>query len=780
MHLYHSESWLEWGGALGLTLSLAILLVATLASAYLWQRTLAGVPPIRRHVLSGLRVATMALLVFLILQPVLVRPANVKSEQVVAILHDDSRSMQVMDGAGESRAARLEAALKASADVFDQALRERFHVLEYGFGERLRTIQSRKDLSYASPETRITDSVRQTVNELKSLALTAVVVLSDGGQQAAVDDATHAALEAMGVPVFTVGTGESEWHDLALGEVALSRAFFDDAPARITAQFTATGMPGSKVVAEVVQKGVVQSSVERTIEGENVDQQVQLDVTPRNREWLDYTVRIRVKNFLEAAAPREFVSENNEASVLLDNREKSYRILYFSGRPNWQYKFVRHALAQDPELHLSSLIRVSGAEKTFVFQGRDSNLGNPLFEGFEEKDNLPRYDEAVFLRMGLDEGELADGYPTTPEALYPFHLIIWADIEADFFAPTQFRLTQDAVAERGASFFMLGGPHTLGGGGYKGSLIESMLPALPGTTGTGAPGQIASTPEGFLTGIWALHAERGSNNTAWAALPPLPGVDALSSVRIGASVFAEADSEGKTEPAPFLVQQRYGRGKSVVIATGETWPWHLQTESDNQDHERLWRQLVRALVSSVPEPVTLVTDAGGRVAGSETTLRWVVNDPVFRPVEGASLTTRVNSPSGEITVPLSERLDAPGTYEGTFTPAEPGKYGVVLEGTTGSGVSQPPVDSAFLVSADTRESTNARFDPSLLQKLAQWTGGQYFRLSDLKDVAPAIAAADREHIRVERVALWHHPFFYGILVTFLCVEWTLRRRWGNA
>lgn len=778
MNFFHKGEWLEWGSALGVLPGLAILVASTTLGMWWWRRRLSGLPPIRGGTLVALRCGTTALMVFLLLQPVLVRPVSLKSDQVVAVLYDNSRSMDVKDGAGQSRAERLNAALAQNAGEFDGALRERFHVLEYGFAERLRPIQNRDELKHEGRETQIAGALQQVTRDLRGADLTAVVVLSDGGQEGGVDDTQQSALKTAGVPVYTVGVGEGEWRDLALGEVAVSRAFFDDAPARITAQFTATGLSGATVITEVLQNDVVQASEERVIEGDEVEQQVQLNVVPRSREWLEFMVRVRVKDDLPGVGSREFVTDNNEARALLDHREKNYRILYFTGRPNWQYKFVRHALAADPELHLSSLIRVSGAEKTFVFQGRDSNLGNPLFEGFEE-DDLPRYDEAVFLRMGLAEGELAEGYPVKPEELYPFQLIIWSDIEADFFAPAQLRLTRDAVAERGASFLMLGGPHTLGGGGYAGSLLESMLPARPGEV-PGTSATVSTTPEGFLTGVWALRPDREADAASWAALPPIPGVDSLSSVRIGASVLATAQADANPEPFPFLIQQSYGLGKSAVLATGETWPWHLQTESDNQDHERLWRQLVRSLVSTVQEAVALVPGAAPIVEGAETTLRWTVKDELFKPVEGATLTARVTSASGDTSVPLAERLDAPGTYEGAFTPAAGGKYDVVLEGANSKGEAQASFASAVLVEPDTRETRNARFDPTLLQRISEVTGGRYFPLDTLNEVAPAIVAADREHASVERVPLWHHPIWYGLLAMLLCAEWTLRRRWGQA
>lgn len=782
--------WLEWGGAFGPVPAAAVLAVLALACGLFWWRQLAPLPAGRRASLTGLRIAALALLGFLLFRPTLVRPILEKSTEVVAVLYDDSASMGVRDESGVARSARMASALAEHADDFDLALNSRFHVLDYRFGDRARPLESRAALTFEARETRIVDAVRQVARDTETLAVSAMVVFSDGVQQAPVDPAAMDGLQEAGIPVYTVGIGEAAWRDLALGEVALSRGFFDEAPARITAQFTATGLEGETVVVEVTQGGAVQASEERAIASDRSEQQVQLEVAPRAREWLDFTVRLRFKSPAATGAPREFVAENNEASVLLDHREKEYRVLYFSGRPNWQNKFVRQALAADPELRLSSLIRISGAEKKFVFRGEDTALGNPLFEGFEDESTLPRYDEAVFTRMGLAAGELAEGYPTAPEALYPFHLIIWGDIEADFFAPEHFRVTRDAVAERGASFLMLGGPRALAGGDYSGTLLESMLPVMPGAVerydgDSGEPGAIAASPEGFLTGVWALNAEAGANALAWQALPELPEVDTITSPRIGASVLAEAarPAPGAADPAasPFLVWHAFGRGKSALMGTGETWPWHMQTEEGNDAHERIWRQLVRSLVSTVPAPVTMEARPGVLVAGSEGTLAWSVRDGLFESVEGATLMARVLDPAGgAMAVPLVERLDAPGTYEAAVTPVLHGKHLVVLEGSKADGEALAPVESALLVRPDTREFDRARFDPALLQDIARETGGRYFPLAKLGEVAGAIAPGSREVAALDRRPIWHHPAFYTALLVLLGAEWTLRRRWGQA
>src|SRR5204863_8907856 len=57
-----------------------------------------------RIVLTSLRVATLLLLLFCLFRPTLIVRAAVNQQNVVAVLLDDSRSMQIADWSGKPRA----------------------------------------------------------------------------------------------------------------------------------------------------------------------------------------------------------------------------------------------------------------------------------------------------------------------------------------------------------------------------------------------------------------------------------------------------------------------------------------------------------------------------------------------------------------------------------------------------------------------------------------------------------------------------------------------------
>ena len=117
---------------------------------------------------------------------------------------------------------------------------------------------------------------------------------------------------------------------------------------------------------------------------------------------------------------------NNRRLVVVDRGKGPFRVLYVAGRPNWEYKFMRRALAEDNELDLVGLMRVANKEPKFTFRSRKGEKTNSLFRGFgnEKDDTAEQYDEAVMIRLDTrDEVELRDGFPKYAEGLFQYCLL---------------------------------------------------------------------------------------------------------------------------------------------------------------------------------------------------------------------------------------------------------------------------------------------------------------------------------------------------------------------
>src|SRR5690606_25578356 len=125
---------------------------------------------------------------------------------------------------------------------------------------------------------------------------------------------------------------------------------------------------------------------------------------------------------------------NNRQMIVVDRGQEPFRVLYVSGRPNWEYKFLNRAIQEDQQVQMVSLIRVARREPKLEFKGRAGESSNPLFRGFDEKDEeTARYDQPVLIRLNTkDEFELRGGFPRTAEELFQYHAIIFDDVEAEF------------------------------------------------------------------------------------------------------------------------------------------------------------------------------------------------------------------------------------------------------------------------------------------------------------------------------------------------------------
>jgi hypothetical protein len=187
---------------------------------------------------------------------------------------------------------------------------------------------------------------------------------------------------------------------------------------------------------------------------------------PEKTGVLFYRLQVTARGELEK--PPEQTSEatlaNNEAIVTVDRGNERQRVLYVSGRPNWEYKFLHRAIAEDLQTQLVGLVRIARREAKFEFRGRAGESSNPLFRGFgnQSTEEVERYDQPVLIRLGVeDEFELRDGFPKTPEELFRYRAVIIDDLEAEFFTRDQMNLLQRFVSEEAAAFSCSAAPSRL-------------------------------------------------------------------------------------------------------------------------------------------------------------------------------------------------------------------------------------------------------------------------------------------------------------------------------
>ena len=557
---------------------LALLIVAAATGlAWLIRSRLARAAPVMRSwrawVIWGLQTLLAALLLLLLWQPA-ITVAELKPQQnIIAILVDDSRSMAL----SEDGATRQAQAIKALQSGVLASLDRSFQTRLYRVDDAPARIDSLKDLAPNAPSPRIGDSLKQLSEETSDLPIGAVVLLSDGDDNAGGigADAINA-LRARHIPVHTVGFGrERAQHDVEIDDAVVApRAL---AGSRLAAKITLhqRGYAGAKIDLTVrdVSAGPAKLLASRTVvlgpEGNLQTETLMFDIGGAGARTLQIAA---------APLPGEENTANNTVTRLVNAGSDARRILYMEGEPRWEYKFIRQAEEDDRMVQIASIDRTS---------------------------------ENKLYRQGLsDPKELADGFPSRAEDLFAYQGLIIGSVEAGYFTAGQQELIREFVDRRGGGLLLLGGQFALAEGGWNASNLTELMPTiLPTQAGTfhreqdpknGTSHTTAElAPVGMDSIITRLVDDPVANAAKWKKLPYLMDYEDPGTPKPGAAVLADMITpEGRT--LPLLITESFGRGRTAIMATGGSWRWQMSSPLGDTAHDLFWQQLLRWLVSDTP------------------------------------------------------------------------------------------------------------------------------------------------------------------------------------
>lgn len=730
-----------WLVAIAAALALAVVVVA--------YGRVRGVPPRTRVALVAMRTAALFIVVGCLLRPTLVVSSAVSQRNLLAIVLDDSRSMQITDVAGGTRAAAVERAFADSASLV-QALSDRFALRFYRFAADVRPAAGAAGLRAGGTRTDLAAALNGAREELVGTPLAGVIVVSDGADNGGTDlEPAVLALRARRVPVHTVGVGLERFpRDVAIERVALPARPLVGANLLVDVTLRLRGVGGEKVTLTAESNGRIVATEELTLPAREEISRARLRLT----DLPAGTHRISVR---ASALNNETVLENNESHGLVEVRPGPDRILYMEGEPRAEFGFIRRAIATDSAVQLVSLLRSA---------------------------------DRKFLRLGVrDSLELAGGFPTTREELFAFRGIILGSIEASFFTADQLRMLGEFVSQRGGGLLALGGRSTLAEGGYRGTPVAEVLPIsldrapLAGDV-EATEMRIQPTAAGRAQAALQIAATEAASLRRWDSLPPLTVVNALGSLRPGATALLTGRRTGESDDRPLLATQRFGRGSALVFSVQDSWLWkmHADVAVDDRTHETLWRQLARSLTEDASERVEVAAVPSRVAPGEPVTIRARVADAQFIDVNDASVTATVTAPSGRVSeVPLEWALTEDGVYTGRFIAEEAGVYRLSADARRGSDTVRA-MPSSMLADDQGADVEQAELRAPLLRRLAQQTGGRYYPLEDAGRLADDVLYTESGVTVREVRDLWDMPAVFMLVAMLLAGEWALRRSRGLA
>ena len=206
-----------------------------------------------RVVLTALRLAVLAIVVFCLFRPILVVKAAVPQQNFLAVLIDDSRSMQIADWGTQPRGDFVRQAFGSKDAALVKSLSERFVLRTFRFSSSAARLGSPEELTFAGAQTKLGAALEGARQELAGLPLAGMVLVSDGADttDASLTDALLG-LKAAAVPVFTVGVGRDRLaRDVQVDRVSTPRTALKGTSLVTDAVITQTGYAGETVSLEV-------------------------------------------------------------------------------------------------------------------------------------------------------------------------------------------------------------------------------------------------------------------------------------------------------------------------------------------------------------------------------------------------------------------------------------------------------------------------------------------------------------------------------------------------
>lgn len=760
--------WAMWG----------ILLLACWAvvrSLQSWRGTEGYLP-------AALKSLAMFLLAVCLTEPLWSSLRTRAGANLFLVLADNSASLTIRDsGADLSRGEQLRQLLSEQSPGWQSKLEQEFDVRRFTVTSRLDSARNFGHLSFTEPQSSWYSALNLASQRFAERPVAGVLLFTDG---IATDEQPRDFSSADLPPIYPVILGTSQGvQDLSIQNVSVSLTAFEDAPVTITAEVQHQGLSGKAVSVRLLDEaGEVVKTEPLQLPQDQRGSTVRFQVRPVQAGLSFYTLQAELVAAENAPVITETSSENNRRAVAVERGSGPYRVLYVSGRPNWEFKFLNRALEPDEQVKMTALIRIAKREPKFDWRGRAGESSNPLFRGFDGVDaEIERFDQPVIVRLNTRDGqELRDGFPKTADELFPYHAVILDDLESEFFTASQFELLEKFVSERGGSLLMLGGMESFAAGGYRKSPLARVLPVA-----------LNEIPTPSATHRWKLNLTRDGWLQPWARLrstedderqrldswPPFHTLNPTGREKPGASVIAEVIDRGG-EKRPAIVTHRYGQGRSAAVLLADLWRTNLQqtdAQREKEDLAKAWRQLVRWLIADVPEQISLrAAPLPDDPAVTRVEIRVKTAD--FQPQDNSSVTLTSTLPDGKLLKVSGEpSLEEAGLYEALIATSQSGNYRAEAAVLASDGKLLGTGVTGWVHDPRAQEFRRVTPDAVWLEDLARQTGGELVRPDQLERFVSSLAHRPAPITEMTTTPLWQHPLVWLMIVGSLCGEWGLRR-----
>lgn len=707
------------GGSL--TLLVLLLLVCTGLAVLFYRYTLPPLPTSRRIVLSVLRAIALALLLFIVFEPVIRFVSTDQQPPTVAVLIDDSQSMTIRD---DSTAVRQ--FLKAKhLEGLPSGVRVRY----FTFSSKLAAMSgdAPDSISFKGETTNLSDVLARLKEQVTKENIQASVIISDGNYSAGKNPLYDA--EAMGIPISTVGVGDTtEQKDVLVSKVISNNLAYAETRVPVDVTIKSSGYSGDNVEVTIADGLTILDRKIIALKDGTREYPIRLFAEPKEEGTKKYTVSV-------SKLAGELTEKNNARSFFMKILKSKLRVLLFAGAPSADVAAVRQAFAEDQHLSVRAFVQKAPGE---------------FYEGTPTRPIVDSADCIVFI-----------GFPssaTGTEMLKLLSLVIDQDVKPILFINSK---TTDYAK------------------------LQTFEPLLPFTWSGVSTGEVLVFPSvaDRQKNNPLITLEGSATVEGWQQLPPIyktqttfrakPEADLLAAVKIQNIVLTE----------PLIATRNINRRKSFAITGHGVWRWKLLAQ-DNVATEKIFSLLmanaVRWLTTKEEDKnVRVVPTKEAFTTAEPVEFTAQVYDDQLHPVDNAEMRVELSRGSEKFQIALNAIGN--GRYEGSLDGVGEGDYTFIGKATADGRVYGED-RGKFTVGQMNVEFLETKMNKQLLEQMAFQTGGTYYDIADASDLKKGLASGrtfePKELVQTSEIELWNWKYLAATVILLFALEWFLRKRSG--
>ena len=652
----------------------------------------------------------------------------------------------------------------ALADLSEKVRVRRFH-----FDRRLTPVAAGGawEQSLSKPETsqpddqaatNLTAVLQELARDRAAEKTRVAVILTDGRHNdPRVPAPQDVASELADLPVYLVPVGSSQTvRDLRLLRVEAPSAVVEKDTIVIEAIVTAQDCDGLATDIVLRHEGQEIDRQSLQFEGQWIDRRVQFQIEAARLGWQEYELEVEPLEDEASVA-------NNAASISLEVIKDKFRILLADGISRWEFRYLEQLFRRDKHVEFDELLFHPR------LRGTGDLAANPRFP--EQADDWARYD-----------------------------VVILGDVDPRQLSAASQRSLDEYVRRRGGHLIVIAGRDYMPRG-YDQQPLGELLP-VERVEGNMWPGgyTLALTVEGQLHRALMIEDSARASEAAWRTIyqrnpvqglsrycRPKPTARTLIQAVPAESSVAIDTGAGQEVQQAFLCWQRVGAGRVVYLAAPRTY--QLRFRRGDRLHHRFWGQMLRwitaASVGSGSERVRLSTDRTRYKPNEPVEVTVWLKDQTGRPLADQTVHAEARTLKETVaTILLEPDAEIAGRYANIFAGLSAGVYEIVIGGPAveklapAEGENRPVRTLVTVEASDQIEMLDTRGNRSLLEQIAETTGGQVVPPTAVAEVLELNSLAPEVTETVVRTPLWNRWTNLWIVLGCLFVEWIVRKQKG--